>query len=207
MPPSRASYLSASVACAVAAALSACAPSYRVRVYEPGFTGVRATVMEGNVLASGSLFGAEDVELNLERIDSLRTPPHFALRVRLRTDGPEIHRSEPLTLLIDGDSLRLPRDSTDRPRPRYDEVRADEARYPIAALALRRMAGAAEVRVLLRVGSWLEERRLYPRNIENVRRFLDAQLPTDSAAAAADSALAAPRVPAAPPEGGARPVR
>jgi hypothetical protein len=170
------------VACALAVVLSACAPSYRVQVYQPGFTGLRSTVLEGNVLSSGSLFGAADVELNVERVDSLgNAAPRFALLLRVRTDGPGIHPSQPLTLLLDADSIRVPRDTLARSVARSDGVRVEEARYPVAAPELRRLSAATDARLRVRVGPWTEERRIHPHNLENLRRFLQEHLPPDSA--------------------------
>lgn len=164
------------------AALAACAPSYRVRVYEPGYAGVRTTALEGNVLTSGSLLSSGDMELNLERVDSAGAVPRFALRVSVRTDGLEIARKAPLLLLLGGDTLALAPDTLAQQRSRADEVRVEERRYPIAHGELGRLAAADDVRVRLRVGPWIEERRLYPRNVENVRRFVADHLPADSTA-------------------------
>ena len=170
----RASAPSGAIVCVLAIALAACAPAYRVRVYEPGFTGLRTTVMEGNVLSSGALLSAGDVELNLERVDSARAWTRYWVRLRVLADGPEIHPTEPLAVFVDGDSLSLPRDSV-AIAPRYDGVRIDEARYRVSYESLERLAASTESRIRVRIGPWLEERRLYPRNLENLRRFVAEQ--------------------------------
>ena len=165
-------------------ALSACAPAYRVRVDEPGYTGIRTTSMEGNTLSSGSFLSAGDVELNLERVDSARAWTRYWVRLRVRADGLEIHPTAPLAVLIDGDSVELARDSAAIP-PRFDGVRIDEARYRASQETLERLVASADSRIRVRIGPWLEERRLYPRNLANLRRFMAAQAAADSAAAEA----------------------
>ena len=169
---------------ALATSLAACAPAYRVRVEESGFTGIRTTAMEGNVLSSGSFLSAGDVELNVERVDSAVAWTRYWVRLRLLADGPEIHPTEPLTLLLDGDSLELAPDSAAIAQ-RFDGVRTQQARYRASQETLDRLASSTEGRIRVRIGPWLQERRLYPRNVENVRRFLAAQAAADSAAAEA----------------------
>jgi len=68
---------------------------------------------------------------------------------------------------------------------RFDGVRIDEARYRASYETLERLAASTDSRIRVRIGPWLEERRLYPRNLENLRRFVAAQAAADSAAARA----------------------
>jgi hypothetical protein len=180
---------------ALALGIAACAPAYKVEVDEPGFNGLVTTRMRGNVLTRGSLLSGGAVELDLERVDQPDSIPRFAVVVQVQGEAAAIAAREPLLILADGDTLRLPADTITPPRVVYQGVRIERARYPAAPAQLRRLAAARAARLSLSIGAGRDERPLYPRNLENVRRFVTALVPADSAL----KPLAHPGPPRVPP--------
>jgi hypothetical protein len=167
--------------CALLLGLGACAPAYRVEVDEPGFTGQVTTRLGGNVLTSGSLLSNGSLELGLERLDRMDSVPRFAVLVQLLGETAPISSREPLLIFADGDTLSLAPDTVIPPRAEFQGVRIDRARYPAEPAQIRRLAAAKNARVSVAVGAGREERTVYARNLENLRRFVESQLLNDSA--------------------------
>lgn len=161
--------------------VGACAVAVEVDQFGPDFDGSTATRMRGNVLPT-PVEGIGAIELNAERVTWPERPEEYALLVEVRAQGLRIRSGKSLRLVMDGDTTLLARDSTATYWMRVDPTIEEQARYPASDIQMRRLAGAAEVRMAVRGAGWWEERRLSPQNLEVLRGFVGLYVRPDSAA-------------------------
>jgi hypothetical protein len=165
--------------------LAACAPPYRVLVLQPGFDGTRIHRMQGNVLGGGARV-APQVELNLERVDAPEQAPQlFALLEYSGSDWLAIPQGPSLTLVVDGDTMRLEGPGSAPHRTVLHGHTAYElARYPIEPEQAQRLAAGSAGGLVVRGGAGSVRRSLTERNFANLRAFAERHVAPLAAAAA-----------------------
>lgn len=155
-----------------------CLPRYQVERHGDEFQGVEIVRMDGNVLADPDR-GGEWIELNAEVSKARRAAPAYLLRVVYRDAARDLRipAGESLVLLVDGEPIPL-RGTGSRGSRQTHVGRGirEEARYPVRADLLRRLAGAKAVRMRVVGSREYVERTFSAANLQNFKTFVAEHL-------------------------------